>query len=385
MSAKIAPFPISVADEVLTDLHERLRRTRFPDRVENPNGLYGIDLDLLADVHDHWLHRFDWRQVERTLNSLSSFRYKHGDGELHFLHIRGEGSNPLPLLFSHGWPGSVLEALKIIPLLTQPSRFGASAQDGFDVIVPSLPGFGFSNSATQPGMNTFVIARLFSELMTELGYSRFVAQGGDFGAGVSTILGLKYPDRLHGVHLNYIPGSYRPYLAPGESPTAEEAGYLAGAGRWYEEHGAYAHVQRYEPQTLVIALNDSPMGLAAWIVDKFVRWGDCQGDVFTRFSMDELLANVTLYWVTQSIGSSCRLYVESRLAPLQLSKGERVTVPTAIARLPKEIPMPPRPWVERGYNVTRWTDLPAGGHFAALEEPALLAQDLREFCQQFRS
>jgi pimeloyl-ACP methyl ester carboxylesterase len=385
MAAKIEPFSISVADEALTDLRERLRRTRFPDSVENPDGLYGIDLDLLGDLRDHWLHRFDWRSVERTLNSLSSFRYRYRDGELHFLHIRGKCSNPLPLLFIHGWPGSVLEALKLIPLLTQPSNFGASADDGFDVIVPSLPGFGFSSASIRPGMNTFVIARLFSELMTELGYSRFVAQGGDFGAGVSTILGLKYPDRLHGVHLNYIPGSYQPYLTPGESPTPEEAEYLAGAGRWYEEHGAYAHVQRREPQTLAAALNDSPMGLAAWIVDKFVRWSDCEDDVFKRFSMDELLANVTLYWVTQSIGSSCRLYVESRLAPLQLGKNERVTVPTAIARLPKEIPMPPRPWVERGYNVTRWTDLPSGGHFAAMEEPELLAQDLREFCRSFRT
>lgn len=385
MSNPISPFTVAVADEILEDLHERLRKTRWPDRVENPDGMYGVDLDAMMELRDYWCDAFDWRRVERDLNCFPNYMYDYGEGKIHFLHVRGKGPDPVPLLFTHGWPGSAFEALKIIPLLTDPASFGGNPQDSFDVIVPSLPGFGFSTPASKPGMNTFAIAKLWTELMTELGYDKFVAQGGDFGANVSTVLALRHSERLLALHLNYIHGSYKPFLKPGEELTAEESQFLASAGKWYDEHGAYSHVQRTEPQTLALALNDSPMGLAAWIMDKLQRWSDCEGVVERRFRKRELLADITVYWITQTIGSSCRLYTESYSAPLHFGPEDKIDIPCAIAHFPKEEPFPPRSWVERGYCVTRWTEMSAGGHFAAMEEPELLAKDLRAFCHPLRS
>jgi pimeloyl-ACP methyl ester carboxylesterase len=220
--------------------------------------------------------------------------------------------------------------------------------------------------------------------MSELGYHRFVAQGGDIGAAVTTLLGLRHPDRVAAIHLNYIPGSYRPWLAPGAALDPEEQARVAATAQWYDTHGAYAHIQRTHPQTAALGLNDSPAGLAAWILEKFRDWSDCNGDLFTRFTRDELLTNVTLYWMTQTIASSFRLYMEGRLAPLQFKEGDFVTVPTGVARFPLESPFPPRRWVERGYNLQRWTEMPRGGHFAAAEEPELLAQDIRDFFRPYR-
>lgn len=385
MSNPISPFTVAIAEEVLEDLRERLRQTRWPDPVENPGGMYGVDLVWMRELCDYWCDAFDWRRVEHDLNLFPNFMYDYGEGKIHFLHVRGNGPNPIPLLFSHGWPGSAFEALKLIPLLTDPATFGGDSNDSFDVIVPSLPGFGFSTPVGKPGMNTFAIAKLWADLMTQLGYSRFVAQGGDLGANISTVLGLRYAERLLGIHLNYIPGSYKPFLEQDEKPSSEEQEFLTTASNWYDERGAYAHVQSTEPQTLAIALNDSPMGLAAWISDKFQRWSDCGGIAEKCFNKRELLANVTLYWVTQTIGSACRLYVEGRRAPLHFGSEDRVHVPCAIAHFPKELPFPPRQWVERGYNVTRWTEMKAGGHFAAMEEPESLAKDLRAFCRPLRA
>jgi pimeloyl-ACP methyl ester carboxylesterase len=253
------------------------------------------------------------------------------------------------------------------------------------VVVPSLPGFGFSDRPTKCGMNTFRIAELWAALMGELGYDRFAAQGGDFGAAVSTILGLRHPENVVGIHLNYIPGSYRPYLPPGTELDDIEQQFLDDADRWYVESGAYAHLQRNTPQTAAYGLNDSPAALAAWIVEKFRDWADCNGEVERRFSKDELLSNITLYWMTETIHSSCRLYYESKKMPVQFKQGEHIRVPCAIARFPKEAPFPPRPWVERGYNIQRWTEMPRGGHFAAAEEPALLARDIASFFGPLRS
>ena len=272
--------------------------------------------------------------------------------------------------------------LKVVPLLSDPAGHGGDAADAFDVVVPSLPGFGFSDRPDRPGMNLFRIADLWAELMAGLGYARFGAQGGDFGAGVSTALGLRHPDRLVGLHLNYIPGSYQP--AEAGNLTAEERQFRQEVDDWYALEGGYAHVQRTRPQTLALGLNDSPAGLAAWIVEKFRDWGDCGGDVERRFSRYELLTNVTLYWMTQTIASSMRLYLEVRKAPLHFQPSQSVRAPCGIARFPKEAPFPPRSWVERGYDVRRWTTMPSGGHFAALEEPALLAEDIRAFFRPLR-
>jgi pimeloyl-ACP methyl ester carboxylesterase len=274
--------------------------------------------------------------------------------------------------------------LDILPLLTDPGAHGGDPADAFDVVVPSLPGYGFSDRPPERGWAPERIARAWAELMAGLGYDRFGAQGGDWGATIATWLARRFPERVAGIHLNYIPGSYAPHLPPGEEPAAEEKEFLEARDRWRLENGAYGHVQATRPQTLAFALNDSPVGLAAWIVEMFREWSDCGGDVERRFTKDALLANVTLYWVTQTIGSSIRLYAESVPSPLALDPGERIGVPTGVARFAREEPMPPRPWVERGYNVARWTEYPSGGHFAAMEEPERLAEDVRAFFRPLR-
>jgi pimeloyl-ACP methyl ester carboxylesterase len=233
-------------------------------------------------------------------------------------------------------------------------------------------------------MNFFRIAEIWAELMGALGYDRFAAQGGDLGARVSTALGLRHDNRIVGIHLNYIPGSYRPYLPPGDSPTETEERFLAEAARWFDENGAYTHLQGTRPYTAAYALNDSPAGHAAWIVEKFREWSDCEGDVYRSFTRDELLRNITLYWMTQSIPSSFRIYHEVRRAPLHFSADDFVHAPCALAHFPREIASPPREWVERGYNVQRWTEMPRGGHFAAAEQPELLAADIRAFFRSLR-
>jgi len=269
-------------------------------------------------------------------------------------------------------------------MLTDPGAHGGDPADSFDVVVPSLPGYGYSDRPTARGMNAFRIGELWIELMESLGYDRFGAQGGDLGAAVTSVLGLRYPERMIGIHLNFIPGSYRPHLDAGVKISAEEETFLERVAHWRDEYGAYSHLQRTQPQTAAYGLNDSPAALAAWILEKFRLWSDCDGDLYRRFSLDELLTNVTLYWTTETIHSSFRLYYEGAKAPLHLAPGEFIGVPTAIAHFPKELMFPPRSWAERGYNIHRWTELPRGGHFAAMEEPELLARDLREFFRPFR-
>jgi len=274
--------------------------------------------------------------------------------------------------------------LKVIPPLTDPGGYGADPADSFDVIVPSLPGYGFSDRPSESGVNTERIASTWMALMTELGYERLAAQGGDWGADVTTLMALRHPDRMIGIHLNSIP-PFEPSSDEDVCWSGEEQRFLAEASRWYDERGAYDHIQKTTPQTMAYGLTDSPAGLAAWILEKFRDWADCDGDLERRFTRDDLLSNVTLYWMTQTIDSSSRLYFEDRRNPLRFRKGERVTVPCGIARFSKrEGPLPPRRWVERRYNVERWSELPRGGHFAALEEPDLFVEDVRSFFRSFR-
>jgi pimeloyl-ACP methyl ester carboxylesterase len=375
------PFTLAVPDERLRDLEARLARVRWPDAIAGSGWTYGIDVEFLRGLVEYWRTGFDWRAEERRLNGFHHFRARVGGTSVHFLHERGRGPRPLPLILTHGWPGSFVEMLKIIPLLADPASHGGDPEDAFDVVVPSLPGFGFSERPTAAGMDLFRIAELWDALMAGLGYERYGAQGGDFGAGVSTTLGLRDTGRLAGIHLNYIPGSYRPPSV--EGLTEEERRFERDAADWYAAAGGYAHVQRTTPQTLAFALNDSPVGLAAWIVEKFWLWMDpaSRGERVTR---DDLLANVMVYWLTETISSSMRLYHEVARNPLHFAPGQRVRVPCAVARFPEEAPFPPRPWVERGYDVVHWSDLPRGGHFAALEEPELLAQDVRDFFRDLR-
>lgn len=380
----IEPFSMPFSQPAVDDLRARLGRTRWPDQIQGSAWEYGVDLQFLREICGYWRDQFDWKAQVEKLSAFHHYRYVADGFGIHFIHERGKGSAPIPLILTHGWPGSFLEMLRIIPLLTDPANNGGDPSDSFDVVVPSMPGYGFSDRPIHRGLNTFAIAASWARLMTELGYSRFAAQGGDIGAGVSTILGLRHAPRIIGIHLNYIPGSYRPPIEGGTKLEQVEEEFLQDASRWYDQHGAYAHVQGTHPQTAAYGLNDSPAALAAWILEKFRDWSDCDGDLYRRFTRDELLSNVTLYWVTETIHSSFRLYYEGRKAPLHFGPGDFVHVPCAIAHFPKEAPFPPRNWVERGYNVQRWTEMPRGGHFAAMEEPELLAEDIHAFFRGFR-
>lgn len=386
----IEPFTPPFSQAAIDDLHARLDRTRWIDEIrsdEIPGSgwQYGFNLEFLKDLCRYWRNDFDWRAQLERISAFHHYRFMHDGIGIHFIHERGHGKNPLPIIVTHGWPGSFLEMLRLIPMLTNPAAHGGDASDSFDVIVPSLPGYGYSDRPNRPGMNAWRIADIWAALMSELGYESFAAQGGDWGASVTTALGLRHKKRLIGVHLNYIPGSYQPYLSTDATLTAAEQEFVKERALWYERNGAYAHIQRTAPQTVAYGLNDSPAALAAWILEKFRDWADCNGDLESRFTRDELLANVTLYWMTQTIHSSFRLYWEGARAPMQFQEHDFVSVPCAVARFPKEAPFPPRAYVERGYNVQRWTEMPRGGHFAAAEEPQLLAEDIRAFFRPLRS
>ena len=381
----IERFTPTFSSDQWEDLRFRLGRTRWPDQIGESDWDNGFELQFLKDLCRFWSEDFDWQKHIGLLSQFPHYHFDSDQGSIHFLHVKSRGAAPIPLIMTHGWPGSFLEMLEIIPLLTNPAEHGLSADISFDLVIPSLPGFGFSDRPQIQGVNSFRVAEIWVQLMQALGYDRFAAQGGDIGAGVSTALGLRHGQHLIGIHLNYIPGSYKPYLAPGTEITAAERQFQADAARWYDENGAYAHLQATRPQTPAYALNDSPAGLAAWILEKFREWSDCGGDLYSSFSRDTLLANVTLYWMTQTIVSSFGMYREGRQTPLHFSLTDYVSTPCAIACFPKEIMVPPRSWVERGYNVTRWTIMPRGSHFAASEEPELLASDLQAFFSSLRT
>ena len=297
-----------------------------------------MDREFLEDLCGYWTNTFDWKAQLDRLATLHHYRYKAREGYIHFIYEKGRGSSPMPLILTHGWPGSFLEMLKILPLLIDPGAYGYDAADSFDVVIPSLPGFGYSDRPRQIGMNFFRIAQIWAELMNDLGYRRVAAQGGDLGAGVSTALGLRHIERIIGIHLNYIPGSYRPYLPPGTAPTASEELFLASAATWFDENGAYAHLQGTRPNTPAYALNDSPAGLAAWIVEKFRDWSDCDGDVYRSLTRDELLRNITLYWMTETISSSSR--GKNSPAPLLCGRFRKCSV--RVRSLSERDPVPPK-------------------------------------------
>lgn len=382
----MVPWQIEYDPEVMEDLRERLSRTRWPGTM-GEGWEYGTNQEYLQGLTAYWTRGFDWKaQVER-LNRLPHFRAVIDGIGIHFVHQRGKGPQPLPLIITHGWPGSFYEMLKLIPRLADPASFGGDPADAFDVVVPSLPGYGFSDPPRARGLDPEQIAGLWRHLMVDgLGYDRFGAQGGDWGASVSTRLALLAPQQLVGVHLNYLPGSYRPYLRPGaERLTQAEALFLEGCQEWDEAEGGYAHIQRTKPQTVAYGLHDSPVGLLAWIVEKLRSWSDCDGELERRWNRDELLTAVMLYWTTGAIGSSMRLYRDAARKPLWFGDGEGVRVPCGMAVFPAETPAnPPREWVERCYDIRHWTEMPRGGHFPAWEEPELLARDIRDFFRTLR-
>ena len=381
MSEAIERFEIRVDDSVLEDLRRRLAWTRFPDQIEGTGWEYGISIDYVRELVEYWRHEYDWRAQEARLNALPHFRTRIDGQSIHFVHARSARADALPLLITHGWPGSVVEFLDVIPRLTDPEAHGGLAADAFHVIAPSLPGYGFSEPTRTRGWDVRRIARAFIELMRRLGYARYGAQGGDWGAQVATRIGALDPDHCAGIHLN-MPIAGRP-KDPGPLTDEEEAD-LAAMAHFQREESGYALEQGTKPQTLGVALNDSPAGLLAWIVEKFRTWSDCGDHPEKSYTRDQLITNVMLYWVTQTITSSARLYWETKHAG-SWEAPEFVGVPTGVARYPKEEVLRfPRPWVERHYNVTHWAVMPRGGHFAAMEQPALFVEDLRNFFRTVR-
>jgi len=369
----IKKIEIQVGQSFLDDLKLKLKMTRWPDEIEYSGWTYGASLAYMKDLADYWTNSFDWRKTETEINRYSNFIATIDGYRIHFLHIRGKGEKSIPLIITHGWPSSFLEMMKLIPLLTE------NEGQTFDLVIPSMMGYGFSQRVTQPGCDVSFMAELWHKLMTELGYEKYGVQGGDFGAGVSTAIAMKYPDHVTGIHLNYIPGNYVPVLEENDSFTEEENAYLDSEEEWYMKEGGYSLQQNTKPLTLAYGLNDSPIGLCAWIVEKMFGWAECQGYIGNVFSKDELLSNVTLYWVTETIHSSVRLYNENSKKPLVIGKETFIKVPTGIAHFRSEEPFPPRRFIERGYNIQHWTDIPEGGHFPAFEKPELMADDIKSF------
>jgi pimeloyl-ACP methyl ester carboxylesterase len=379
----LEPFKIRVPDDVLDDLRARLARVRWPDEVPDGGWRYGTDLGYMKELCAYWLDKYDWRAHEAKLNALPQFRTPVGGIDVHFVQVRGVGPKAFPLLLSHGWPGSVWEFHRLIPLLTDPGAHGADPADAFTVIAPSLPGYAFSFKPNQRRFGIAEIADIFARLMTDtLGWKRFGAQGGDWGGFITSRLGLAYASRVAGIHVNLLVA--RPSGPPPANPTDEEKAYFEELRQWEREETGYQGIQGTRPQTLAYGLTDSPVGLAAWIVEKFRAWSDCGGNVERRFSKDLLLTNIMLYWVTGAINSSFWPYFARRHGAPPLPDNQRIEVPTAYASFPREILHPPRAWAERLYNIKRWTLMPAGGHFAALEEPEALAADIRAFFRDLR-
>ena len=382
----VTPFKIDVPDAVLQDLNERLTRTRWPDEIPGSGWDYGSNLDYIKELVEYWRTKFDWRGQENLINSFSHFKTDVDGMVIHFIHEKGMGPNPMPLVITHGWPGTFFEMYKVIPMLSDPASHGGDAADSFDVVAPSLPGFGFSDHAQDRGMEVQRVAGMWNKLMTQnLGYTKFAAQGGDIGSGVTARLGYAHADTLYGIHLTSITRP-TPYLGPGSSPlTDAEQALITQRDKWFADEGGYNHIQGTKPQPLAYGLNDSPAGLAAWVVEKYRTWSDCGGDVEKSYTKDELLTIVTIYWVTQTISSSTRMYYENQKAVWTMNRDEKVAAPAGMAMFPREISKPPREWGERSYDVRRWTEMTSGGHFAALEAPQLLAEEVRAFFRGFRN
>ena len=379
----IRPFTIEIADEVLEDLNDRLARSRLPDQISGTGWDYGTNGTYVEALLAYWQDGFDWRAQERRLNEFDHFKTAIDGVDVHFIHQRSAEEDAMPLLLTHGWPGSFVEFANLIGPLTNPAAYGGDPADAFHVVIPSLPGYGFSGKPTERGYNPERMADVLAGLMERLGYDRYGAQGGDWGAIISRVLAGNYSDRLIGLHSNMIRGGPPPGGNPEEGVSDDERERRRERAAAFADERGYQSIQGTKPQTLGYGLNDSPAGLAAWIVEKFHGWSDNDGDVESAFTKDELLTNITLYWVTQTITSSSRLYYESRNTPSTRRVGY-IDVPTGAAVFPKEISFTPRKWAEARYNIVRWTLMPRGGHFAALEEPELLVDDIRAFFRGLR-
>jgi pimeloyl-ACP methyl ester carboxylesterase len=383
------PFHIAIADAVLHDLRDRLTRTRWPIDFANADWAYGTNRVYLQELVDYWLHHYDWRQQERAMNTFSHYKVTLEDVPVHFIHEPGKGPKPLPLILTHGWPWTFWDFQHVIRPLADPAAFGGEPADAFEVVVPSLPGFGFSTPLTKPGINFWRTADLWVTLMQEvLGYRKFAAGGGDWGALVTSQLGHKYPQHLLGIYLSL--AAPLDFLANGlqgaSEYAAEEQSALARTREAAPTIVSHLAVQTSDPQTLAYGMHDSPVAQAAWLVERRRSWSDCGGNVERRFSKDDLLTNIMLYWVTESFVTSVRYYYEAAHNPWTPvhSRTPVVEAPTGIGIFPRELLIPPRKWAERYYNLQRWTPMTAGGHFAPAEEPEQLVKDIRAFFRPVR-
>jgi microsomal epoxide hydrolase len=383
-------FEIEIPEATLADLRERLARTRLVPHDEAADWDAGTSPAYLRQLVDYWRSEYDWRAQEARINRFAHFRAAVEGTTLHFIHERGRGPSPLPLVLTHGYPDLFLRFLKLIPLLTDPAAHGGDPVDAFHVVVPSLPGYAFSDKPDKGGA-TFHFGDLWHELMTsELGYDRFGAHGGDWGSTVTEHLARSHAASVVGIHLTDVP-FWHAFQKPGDPSPAEEK-FLAAIEQFPMQEGAYAMIQGTRPRTLADGLNDSPAGLAAWTVEKFQRWSDCDGDVERRFTKDELLTNVVTTWATDTVESSFLPYDDLTHAGAMRWIVEKAKewagsskVPAGFALFPKDLSHPPREWAERFFNVQRWTEMPKGGHFAAMEEPELLAEDIRAFFRPLRA
>jgi epoxide hydrolase len=379
MSA-VSPFRIAVPDAVVNDLKSRLRNTRWPEAELVDDWSQGAPLQWIKDVCGYWAEQYDWRKREAALNRFAQFTTDIDGLGIHFIHARSPNPQAMPLIITHGWPGSVVEFHKVIEPLVDPVAHGGKAADAFHVVCPSLPGFGFSAKPTATGWGVDRIAKTWAVLMNRLGYARYGAQGGDWGSAVTTALGAQDPDHCAGIHITLAMGT-RPNVEG--QPTPEESRALQGIKYYADWDSGYSKQQSTRPQTLGYALTDSPSGQAAWILEKFSAWTDCNGHPENILTRDELLDNVMLYWVTASAASSARLYWES-FGPKRRTP-HTVNVPTGVAVFPKEIVTPVRKWMEASYvNITHWSEMPKGGHFSAFEQPDLFIQEVRDFFRKIR-
>lgn len=364
-------FKIAVPATAIIELKKRLIETRWPDEVEDSGWEYGANLGYMKELCRYWQQGFDWLKQENALNQLHHFRTDVDGVGIHFIHEKGKGSKSWPLLLIHGWPDSFYRFFKLIPLLTKPDENGFA----FDVIVPSIPGFGFSDRPNNKGMNTQEVAKLFAKLLTEqLGYQKFAIHGGDWGSSITEQLALNFADNVSGIHLTDIPYTHI-FTVKAKDLSDEEKKYIEAGQKWQTTEGGYAILQATKPQTLAYALNDSPAGLAAWIVEKFNTWSDNGGDIGNSFSKDELLTNISIYWFTQTAGSSMRIYYENMHKPAN-PPANKVTVPTSVSIFPKDLIPTPENYGRRFFNIQNWHIMDKGGHFAALEVPELLAKEI---------